>query len=199
MVSLLVFTLLWSVSGQNQLFVSTPFSSKKLGGDNLYFITQDIEDPKIFYGTTGKAKADGHCIKRLNLAADTVEKWAGTCGTKGFKDSGDGHQALFDSPRGLCQRPNGDIIVIDAGNALLRSVNRSGFVTTFGGKLRESGRDDGPLDEATFSTGSCDILCTADGNMLLTDTADHSVRLIMGEDSLPAELQTAEALVKVDV
>ena len=58
-----------SFAGQNQLFVSTPFSSQKLGGDNLYFITQDIDDPKIFYGTTGKAKADGHCIKRLNLAA----------------------------------------------------------------------------------------------------------------------------------
>lgn len=160
---------------------------------------QDIEDPKIFYGTTGKAKTDGHCIKRLNLTAETVEKWAGICGTKGFKNSGDGQQALFDNPRGLCQRPNGDIVVVDAGNALLRNVNRSGFVTTFGGKLHEFGSDDGPINDATFSTGSYDIVCTADGNMLLTDTADHSVRLITSNDSLPVKLQTAEALFKLDM
>ena len=54
-----------------------------------------------------------------------MEEWAGTCGKSGF-NNGDGQQALFDYPRGLCQRPNGDIIVLDTENALLRSVNRTG-------------------------------------------------------------------------
>ena len=60
------------------------------------------------------------------LFADTIEIWAGICGKAGHRDSGEGVLALFDRPRGLCQMPNGDIIVIDSGNGLLRRVKRSG-------------------------------------------------------------------------
>lgn len=60
------------------------------------------------------------------LLADTMEDWAGKCGIAGFKNSGDGQQALFNDPRDLCQWQNGDIIVADAGNALLRRINQTG-------------------------------------------------------------------------
>ena len=58
--------------------------------------------------------------------AGTIDVLAGLCGLPGYRDSGEGGPVLFDSPRGLCQRPNGDIIVIDNKNALLRRVNRTG-------------------------------------------------------------------------
>ena len=54
----------------------------------------------------------------------------------------------------------------------------AGLVTTFGGKLDDFSGKDGDLADATFSTGTEDIVCLADGSLLLTDTAKHSIRLI---------------------
>ena len=54
----------------------------------------------------------------------------------------------------------------------------AGFVTTFGGQWCDFSGKDGDLADATFSSGTEDIFCLADGSMLLTDTKQHTIRLI---------------------
>ena len=54
----------------------------------------------------------------------------------------------------------------------------AGFVTTFAGHFPDQDPKDGDLAHATFSSGTEDIVCLADGSMLLTDASRQSIRLI---------------------
>ena len=54
-------------TGQEDLRVSTLFDSKAMHNQNLYFLTQDVHYPGIFYASD--KSRNGNCIKRFNLAA----------------------------------------------------------------------------------------------------------------------------------
>lgn len=91
-------------------------------------------DARFHYPTGVAAHGEGallvteeynHCVRRVDLAAGTVQRYAGTCGTSGFDgDNGPREGALLSSPMGVATSPAGDVYVADTANQVVRSIHR---------------------------------------------------------------------------
>ncbi|CAD7694693.1 unnamed protein product, partial [Ostreobium quekettii] len=139
-------------------------------GRRFYYLASDADNSDIAYASD--SSADGNCLRRVNLVTGVVTVFLGICGR--VHEEG----VLFNKPRGLCQAPNGDLIVVDSGNAVLKRVTQSGFVSIFAGVFGAFGDKDGAPSEATFDDGSLDIVCLKNGSVLLSDTTRGIIRSI---------------------
>jgi trimeric autotransporter adhesin len=75
--------------------------------------------------------SDNHCIRKV--ATDlVVTTYAGACGTAGFAD-GKGASVRLNTPRGLVFDSDGNLFVVDSGNARIRQVAPDGTVSTIAG------------------------------------------------------------------
>jgi sugar lactone lactonase YvrE len=116
----------------------------------------------------------GSTIRRI--APDgTVTTFAGTPGTPG-STNGVGMAATFNSPVGLAFDSNGDLLVTDTGNSLIRRITPAGVVTTFAGS-GIAGAADGVGTAASFRF-PFGIVVDADDNAYVSDTANHTVRKV---------------------
>lgn len=110
--------------------------------------------------------------------------------TGGFLD-GAKEKALFNEPSDLVFGPQGGLFVLDAGNQLVRKIDRD-QVQTFAGKRAgvipgtnyyQGGFQDGPLQEARFNFPK-GITVTEDGTFLIADTYNHRIRAIINQDKV---------------
>ncbi len=70
-------------------------------------------------GTLYFADVNNHCIRAIDSAGN-IDTVAGVCGTKGYEgDGGPADEALLNLPFGV-EFTNGDLIVSDTGNSVLR-------------------------------------------------------------------------------
>ncbi|MDQ9170352.1 NHL repeat-containing protein [Oxalobacteraceae bacterium R-40] len=83
--------------------------------------------------------------------------------------------ARFNQPTGLAYGSNGNIIVADSQNHVLRKIDRTGATTTLAGKTAQSGDADGNAMEARFS-GLFAVASDHAGNFYATDR--HAIRKI---------------------
>ena len=92
-----------------------------------------------------------HLIRQMNTKAEVRTIAGGT--TLGFTN-GVGTYSLLNFPNGVaCNRMNGDVLVSDASNYVLRSISGpSRMVTVFAGGVGTSGFSDGMGTYARFST-----------------------------------------------
>ncbi|KAK9831610.1 hypothetical protein WJX74_002508 [Apatococcus lobatus] len=110
------------------------------------------------------------------------EEFAGQCGQSGASN-GLRDKATFDHPKGMCLTGAGQLIIVDSMNACIRSIDlESGMVSTLAGECGVKGAEDGPADEARFSTGITSAWCTPEGPIAI---ADASVRWIGAAGSFP--------------
>ena len=65
---------------------------------------------------------DNHCLRRLSADLALVETVAGVPGQKGSQD-GAAKQATFNWPRGLAADVNGDVLIADFSNKLVRRLH----------------------------------------------------------------------------
>ena len=87
-----------------------------------------------------------HCI--LKIVGNESSVFAGTCGTSGLQD---GPTALFNLPRGIDLDADGNLIVADAHNFLIRRITPAGETSTIAGSGQEyAGPTEGPVDEANL-------------------------------------------------
>ena len=87
-------------------------------------------------------------------------------------------QALFFDPRGLANDPrNGDLIVADAANALIRRIDAQGQVSTLAGAASQRASVDGAALQARF-VGPDAVLVGADGTIYIADSYANTVRLL---------------------
>lgn len=82
----------------------------------------------------------------------------------------------FDMPWGLAWDLDGNIIVADSANNLIRKVTLDGLVSTIAGNGQE-GFADGPALNASFNKPR-GVAVDAAGNILVTDTFNHVIRRI---------------------
>lgn len=118
---------------------------------------------------------DGHTIRKVTPAG-VVSTIAGRPGVRGFAN-GYGAEALFNEPMGIVIDRHGSIFVADTGNNLIRKVAPDGKVTTYAGTVGDIGHADGRRHTAHFGhpTG---LVLDAQGNLFVTDTATHVIRMI---------------------
>lgn len=121
------------------------------------------------------ADAFNDCIRKID-AAGNVTLLAGTPGSFGFAD-GAAASAQFDLPVGVAMLDNNTLLVADAGNRRIRSINLStNMVTTIAGS-GSNGGDDGAALSATFSSPN-GIVVDAFGNIFVADGRNNQANTI---------------------
>ncbi|WP_454801647.1 hypothetical protein [Mucilaginibacter phyllosphaerae] len=116
----------------------------------------------------------GNNIIRKISADGVVTTLAGN-GSAGYAN-GTGNAATFNSPSGIAIDAQGDLLVTDMGNSLIRKVTQAGVVTTIVGN-RGVGYINASGINATLNKPS-GIALDVSGNMYITETGTNSVRKI---------------------
>ncbi len=120
-------------------------------------------------------------IRRIDPQKNIVSTLAGESDTMlgmgGYKD-GRGAGAKFNYPHGMVFDPQGNLLVADTGNAVIRRVTPAGVVTTVFGKPGKDQYQDGPIENATFQTPT-DLALGPNGSLLVVDTVANRVRWIV--------------------
>ena len=126
------------------------------------------------------------------------------CGDGTPAYSGDGaraEDAQLNSPKGqsappagrLTLTPQGEIIVADTGNHVIRKIDGAGIITTIAGTPETPGYsgDGGPATQATLNTPS-DVAVGPDGSIYVADTNNHVVRRIAPDGTISTLAGTGE-------
>lgn len=108
-------------------------------------------------------------------------------------DGGPAANAQLSSPRGQSAPPagritraaNGDIIIADTGNHVVRRIDGAGVISLVAGTPGEAGYegDGGPATSAKLNTPS-DVAVAADGTIYVADTMNHVVRAITTDGNI---------------
>jgi sugar lactone lactonase YvrE len=108
------------------------------------------------------------------VAADgTVATFAGR--GSGYAE-GQGTDAVFRRPTGIARHPDGYLVVADAGNHRIRSLDADGRTALLAGG-GAAGRSDGRVTAASFDTPSW-VAIAPDGTIYVADTGNHRIRRI---------------------
>jgi sugar lactone lactonase YvrE len=124
----------------------------------------------------------GNSTIRKVTPQGTVTTVAGSAGESGRSD-GASSLARFDHPYGVTVDLSGTIYVADTFNHSIRRITGDGQVTTWAGLSGTSGSNDGGGTGARFS-GPAALAVDQLGNVYVTETANHLVRLISSGTSV---------------
>ena len=122
-------------------------------------------------GTIYIADNDNHRIRKISPSGE-VTTLAGS--TQGFAN-GEGTQARFNSPFGVCVDNIGNVFVADKGNNKIRKISPSGLVSTVAGST--FGFADGTGSQARFRE-PFGICVDSNGIIYVADYGNHRVRKI---------------------
>jgi sugar lactone lactonase YvrE len=92
---------------------------------------------------------------------------------------GAGGDARFNAPRGMAVDAGGNLYVADSSNRAVRKVTPDGQVSTFVGG-GEAGNADGAGAAARFA-GPAGIAISAQGDLYVTDTLNHTIRKVSAD------------------
>ncbi len=186
-----------AIDDDDQIFVSdgTANSIYRINPDgSLQTVTSELEMPSaIAFAPDGSlvvANTGAHTIARVDVETGRVSVIAGSAGTSGDAD-GASDQARFNAPVGVAVGDDGAIFVADTYNDRIRVIGEDGSVRTIAGGS-EPGFRDGAGGEARFDT-PCGIAMSADGSLLVADTANHRIRRVALDGNVTTIAGTGEA------
>jgi trimeric autotransporter adhesin len=125
------------------------------------------------------ADSSNHCVRVIS--GGTITTFAGVCGTQGF--AGDGAAATLanlNTPTAVAVDPNGDVLIADTSNNVIRIVVPSGVISTFAGNHSAGAGysgDGGPATSGQLNAPTA-IACDSAGNVYVTDSVTNLVRKI---------------------
>ncbi len=126
---------------------------------------------------------EGNRLRKVDPGTGVIQTVAGT-GAKGY--SGDGGPALkatLNGPKELAVSSAGDVFLVDTENHAIRKVDaRMGIITTVAGGRLGTGGDGGPATAAGLDRPH-GVAVRADGAILIGDTNNHRVRIVMPASS----------------
>jgi sugar lactone lactonase YvrE len=127
-------------------------------------------------GNVYVADTGNHTIRMITPAGG-VSTLAGTAGTPGSLE-GTGAAARFNGPTGVAVDGSGNLYVADQGNNTIRMLTPGGVVSTLAGSALEApGSAEGLGALARFS-GPTGVAVKGSGNIYVTDTGNHTIRMI---------------------
>ena len=149
--------------------------------DGVRATAAQIDDPIAVAVTTDGGfvfvERGSHRVRRVSPGA-TIATVAGT-GASGF--SGDGGPAIgarLNGPSAVAMAADGGVLIADTANHRVRRVSPGGTITTVAGTGASGfSGDDGPATAAALSAPS-GVAATAEGGVLIADTANHRVRRV---------------------
>ncbi|WP_082679811.1 NHL repeat-containing protein [Paucibacter sp. KCTC 42545] len=116
---------------------------------------------------------DNNSIRRV-LPSGEVSTWAGS-GVEGWRD-GPAAQAAFHTPSGLALDRQGNLLVADTGNHLIRKITPEGVVSTLAGDGQPGWRD-GAANQARFN-GPLGVAVDGQGRVYVADSYNDRIRVI---------------------
>jgi sugar lactone lactonase YvrE len=123
-----------------------------------------------------------HRIRRIDKTTGIVTTVAGSSMSGFSGDGGRAAEAKLNNPTDLAADRDGNVYVLDYGNARIRRIDRSGIITTIAGTGTQGfAGDGGPATAATFNVGVYDnggLAVDSRGNVYLADTYNGRVRKI---------------------
>ena len=123
-------------------------------------------------------------IRRLDLETGLIHAFAGT---GAMEHSGDGEKAttagIFGA-RAVCVDKIGNTYLCERGGNTIRQIDASGIITTIAGTGDKGYTGDGNPSITATLNGPKAIRCDNDGNIIVVDTENHSLRLISITDGL---------------
>jgi sugar lactone lactonase YvrE len=117
-----------------------------------------------------------HVVELVDPVSGATTPLAGTLGIYGHVNSPIGANATFAQPWDLVLDHDGDLIVTEFDNNVLRKVTLAGAVTDYAG-TGVPGHQDGPLATAQFFQPK-GITMDASGALYVTEAGNHDVRKI---------------------
>jgi len=174
-----------SVSAWSQYTITTiagegPPAFPGYSGDNGAPTAAQMYFPAGLAYSKGKlyiADSVNHCIRVIS--GGTISTFAGICGTAGF--FGDGGAALLanlNNPNGVAVDPNGDVLIADTANNVIRIVVPSGIISTFAGNHTPGYTGDGgPAIDGELEAPTA-VASDSAGNIYVTDSVNNLVRKI---------------------
>jgi hypothetical protein len=142
------------------------------------------------------SSVDANQVFRVTPAGD-VSVFAGTA-TPGYAgDGGPATAAQLDVPHGVTVAPNGDVLISDRDNCVIRSVSPDGTISTYAGDSYANATgvgqgcayggysgDGGPASAAGAQLGYPEALTESpSGNLYIVDTGDDALREVIGEQT----------------
>ena len=118
----------------------------------------------------------GNNTVRKITSGGVVSTMAGTAGQSGGED-GTGAMVRFNNPYAVAVDTVGNVYVSDFNNGSIRKITSVGVTTTLAGTARVIGNVDATGTAARFS-GAYGLAVDFAGNVLVTDTFNHTVRRI---------------------
>lgn len=135
-----------------------------------------VSPSALAFGADGSLfVADGCCIRKIDTSA-RVTTIAGSLGSFADGTGGRFGTAVFNVPKGIASDTQGVLFVADSENHSIRRVDLQGNVTTLAGN-GTPGFEDGVGPVARFLNPT-DVAVDANGNVLVADTGNASIRLI---------------------
>jgi hypothetical protein len=110
----------------------------------------------------------------------TISTFAGISGQSGYAgDGGPATSALLNAPYGLAIDRDGNVLIADEGNEVIRKVDRNGIISTIAGTQGKTGYDGdgGPATSALLHT-PYGVGADRFGNVYIADYANHVVRKV---------------------
>lgn len=121
--------------------------------------------------------ADGIILRRITPFGGVTTPAGGTQSIGAGKLTGAGPNARFNYPNGVAILPDGQAVVADQYNNLLRKVNHHGEVTAFVGNPDTGGSNDGTGEEARFNSPAGPGV-GVDGTVYVADFGTSLIRAI---------------------
>jgi uncharacterized protein (TIGR03437 family) len=117
-------------------------------------------------------------------------------GAPGYSGDGDiATRAYLHSPKGICVDRDGNLLVADSGNHVIRRINRNGFISTFAGSSRRGlGGDGGDARRALLNWPSAVALDPANGDLYVADTGNSRIRKISSIGTISTVVGTEAGL-----
>ena len=123
-------------------------------------------------------------IRRLDLTTGLIHAFAGTGEMEHSGDGGMATTASIFGARAICVDKRGNTYLCERGGNTIRQIDTNGIITTIAGTGGKGYTGDGkPAITATLN-GPKAIRCDNDGNIVVVDTENHSIRLISVNDGL---------------
>lgn len=120
-----------------------------------------------------------HRVRRIDRRG-RITTVAGT-GTAGFAgDGGPAVQAELAEPAGLAFDDRGRLLIADAGNGRIRSLDRNGRISTLAGNGRRGYAGDGGAAVATSLNNPSAVAVDSQGRVFIADTGNGRIRVVEG-------------------
>ncbi|WNG19043.1 kelch repeat-containing protein [Cystobacter fuscus] len=178
-----------AVAPDGTLYIADTFNNRvrKVGTDGILTTlpgSEAYQPRSVAVGPDGGvyvAYTALHCIRKV-LPDGSAITVAGTCGFSSNGDSGDegpATHARLSYPHGLAVGKEGNLYIADFDNDRVRYVTPEGIIHPLAGKPNGRGfcGDNGLAAEACLN-GPWDVAVSADGEVYVSDSANHRVRRI---------------------